>query len=104
MEAFAVIVGNDTHQQLAGMAHFHEIPYGGVVVHVKIHGLQLKISSESQLSFIICVMISVHPYYGTKRLISLGNKVAYLTFSCSNNLLVNRSSPSPRPPWGGIPY
>lgn len=39
MDAFAVIGENDTHQQLAGIAHFHEIPLGGVVVHVEIHGL-----------------------------------------------------------------
>ena len=46
MDAFAIIGGNATHQQLTGLAHFREVPNGGVVVHVEVHGLPSSPSSS----------------------------------------------------------
>jgi len=46
--------------------------------------------------------INIH--YGSRRVTSRGNMVVSRTFCSSNNRMVSRSRPIPRPPWGGIPY
>ena len=35
MDAFAIINGNDTLHSLTGMAQFHEMPCGGVVINMR---------------------------------------------------------------------
>lgn len=39
MDAFSVINGNDTLHSLTGIAQFHEMPCGGVVINIEIYGL-----------------------------------------------------------------
>src|SRR5439155_319142 len=42
--------------------------------------------------------------YGTSRTRSWGNKIASRMFGRSSSFWMNRSSPNPQPPCGGMPY
>jgi hypothetical protein len=43
-------------------------------------------------------------FYGTSRLLSLGNNTASRIFPRFSMVITNLDSPRPHPLWGGIPY
>ena len=43
-------------------------------------------------------------FYGTSRLLSLGNITASRMFSRFSMVITSLDSPRPHPLWGGIPY